>query len=118
MRWVSLCTLVRVNTTRGRSSISCCSVVVDPVIALEGDAVDDRVLGNHHDEVVALALQAHVGKEPGGEEVLQGVVEAHRIEGNAGIDAPVGTHRGRRSEARSDRKEGVSTCQNGWLQDR
>src|SRR3546814_8041896 len=54
-------------------------LVVDPVIALEGDAVDDRVLGNHHDEVVALALQAHVGKEPGGEEVLQGDRKSTRL---------------------------------------
>ena len=60
------------------------------VVALEGDAVDDRILDDVHDERVALAAERDVLEEAGGVEGLEAAVEFGLIEGLAGGDDHVG----------------------------
>ncbi len=47
---------------------------LDLAVALEGDAVDDLVLGNGDDHAAAAAAHAHVGEQAGGVEVLHALV--------------------------------------------
>src|SRR5579884_3961521 len=50
-------------------------LVGERMIALEGDAIDDRVFDDLDDEGVADALQFNVGEEAGGEQRLQRLVD-------------------------------------------
>ena len=58
--------------------------VVEPLVALEGDAVDDRVLDHPDDQDVALALDRDVVEQAGGEQALERVVDPLRVERVAG----------------------------------
>ena len=68
-------------------------VVGQLVVALEGDAVDQRVLDQAHDQRVALAVDPHVLEQAGGVERLQAAIEAVGIERVARLHQHVGQDR-------------------------
>jgi len=55
--------------------------------------IDDRILDHDHHQVVALAVERHVGEQAGGVEVLQGLVDAVGRERVARRQLHVGQHR-------------------------
>ena len=67
--------------------------VVELVVALEGDGVDDRVLGDVDHERVALTLEADILEQPRGVERLDAAVQALRVERVAGRYEHVGEDR-------------------------
>ena len=64
-------------------------VFLELAVTLEGDPVDDRVLGDLDHQGIALAAQHHVGKEPGLEQFLQRLIEAIAIEALTGLDLEI-----------------------------
>jgi len=83
----------RVDDARLELNLGVERLVAELVVALEGDAVDDRVLHHPDDEHVAFAAQRDVGKKPGGEQALQRAVDAIGVEWVARLDQHVGAHR-------------------------
>ncbi len=83
----------RVDDARLELNLGFERLVAELVVALEGDAVDDRVLHHPDDERVAFAAQCDVGKKTCGEEALQRTVDALGVEGVARLDQHVGAHR-------------------------
>ena len=83
-----------VNTARGLSCISGPQLIVgELVVALEGDAVDQRVLDHAHDQRVALAAEPHVLEQAGGVERLQAAIEPVGVERVARLHQHVGEDR-------------------------
>jgi len=70
-------------------------LVLEVLVALKGDAVDHRVLGDVDDQDVAARTDGDVGEQAGGEQALQGAVDALRVEGISLADQQVGAHRRR-----------------------
>ena len=68
-------------------------VLVDLAIALEGHLVDDRVLDHGDEHARALAVDAHVGEQAGGEQRLDGLVDLAGIVGVADVELEIGAHR-------------------------
>ena len=66
---------------------------VDLAVALEGDLVDDRVLDDGDDDVGALAVDAHVGEQAGGEQRLDRVVDLAGVVGVADGELQIGANR-------------------------
>ena len=68
-------------------------MVFEVIVTFEGDLVDDRILDHLDDQGIALAPEGDVGEEAGGEEILQGLVDAVGSKGIAGVELHVGAHR-------------------------
>ena len=68
-------------------------VVLDLAVTLEGDAVDDRVLGDLHDQGRALHVDHDVGEKAGREQRLQRAVGRRRIVGLAFLELEIGADR-------------------------
>jgi hypothetical protein len=49
-------------------------------VSFERQAIDDRILHNGHDQIVAFATKADVGEQAGGEQVLERLVDARCVE--------------------------------------
>ena len=60
------------------------------LVTLEGDAIDDRVLGDLHDQRRALHVDHDVGEKAGREQALQRAVGRRRIVGLAFLELQVG----------------------------
>ena len=65
-------------------------VVLECPVALENNAVDDRVLDHTHQQVIAIPVNRHVGKQVGGKQRFQRQVYAFRIERIARLHKQVG----------------------------
>src|SRR5262249_42968129 len=63
------------------------------VIPLEGDAVDDRILDDAHDERIPFAPKRHVGEETGREQALERLIDPVAVEGIARLHLHIGAHR-------------------------
>ena len=68
-------------------------VIGQLVVALEGDAVDQRVLDQTHDQRIAFAVDPHVLEQAGGVERLQAAIEPVGIERVARLHQHVGQDR-------------------------
>ena len=68
-------------------------VVVDLLVALEGDAIDDRVLRHLHDQGRALHVDHDVGEQAGREQRLERAVGRRGIVGLAFLELQVGADR-------------------------
>ena len=68
-------------------------LLVDLAVALEGHLVDDRVLDHGDEHARALAVDAHVGEQAGGEQRLDGLVDLAGIVGIADVELEIGAHR-------------------------
>ena len=68
-------------------------IVRELVVALEGDAVHQRVLDHMHDQRVALAIDLHVLEQAGGVERLQAAIESVGVERVALLHQHVGQDR-------------------------
>ena len=87
---VSLHLFPREDETRTELDLAVEVVVRELRIALELDAVDDRVLDHVDDQRIALALHAHVGEQAGGIKSLQRSIELRRVVDLAGLNLEVG----------------------------
>jgi len=61
-----------------------------PLVALERQLVDDRVLGHLDHQRIAVAPEIDVGEQAGAEQVLQRLVDAPGIERIARVDLHIG----------------------------
>ena len=68
-------------------------VVLDLAVTLEGDAIDDRVLGHLHDQGRALHVDHDVREQAGREQRLQRAVGRRRIVGLAFLELKIGADR-------------------------
>jgi hypothetical protein len=55
-------------------------IVAEPLVALKRHSVHQRILGDRHDQHIALAAELHVRKKAGGEQRLDAAIEPVRIE--------------------------------------
>ena len=65
-------------------------IVLDLLVTLEGDAVDDRVFRDLHDQGRALHVDRDIGEQAGAEQCLQRPVCGRRIVGLAFLELQVG----------------------------
>ena len=68
-------------------------VVLDLAVTLEGDAVDDRILGDLHDQGRALHVDHDVCEKAGPEQRLQRAIGRRRIVGLAFLELEIGADR-------------------------
>jgi hypothetical protein len=83
----------RIDLARAQLHLLLQRLVLDPPIALEGELIDDRVLGHGHDQDRAFAADAHIAEQAGGEQAFERPVDALWVERLAGSDRHVGANR-------------------------
>ena len=97
---VGLHARARVDLARLRLHFVAQLVVVDLAVSLEGDAIDDRILRDLHDQGRALHLDHDVGEQAGREQRLQRAIGRGRVERLAVLQLKVGADRLRLRSAR------------------
>ena len=66
-------------------------VVLDLLVAFEGDPGDDRVLDHDDDDRAALAPDANILEQAGGKQGFQGFVDPRQIVRIADVESEIGT---------------------------
>src|SRR5580704_14927802 len=90
---VGLHARARENLARLRLHFVAQLVVFDLAVTLEGDAVDDRVLGDFHDQGRPLHVDHDICKKSGPEQRLQRAVGRRRVVGLAFLELEIGANR-------------------------
>ena len=121
MRCTSACARARVNTrARLELHLAFQRGLVDLAVALEGHLVDDGVLDHRDEDAGAVAIDAHVREQAGGEQRLDGLVDFARIVGIADVELEVGADRLRLDAAvagHADVADRAACACSGWRGD-